>query len=72
MKQVNKQANSLMDMGFGKGDRVGLMLPRIPELVIGFAVAKSQGIAVPINFELTEENIKAILKQHFTTLYCRP
>ena len=59
---VNKLANSLMDMGFGKGDRVGLMLPRIPELVIGFlAVAKSQGIAVPINFELTEENIKAIL-----------
>lgn len=59
---VNKLANSLMDMGFGKGDRVGLMLPRIPELVIGFlAVAKSQGIAVPINFELTEENIKTIL-----------
>lgn len=59
---VNKLANSLRDMGFGKGDRVGLMLPRIPELVIGFlAVAKSQGIAVPINFELTEENIKAIL-----------
>lgn len=48
---VNKLANSLRDMGFGKGDRVGLMLPRIPELVIGFlAVAKSQGIAVPINF----------------------
>ena len=32
------------------------------ELVIGFlAAAKSQGIAVPIIFELTEENINAIL-----------
>ena len=59
---VNKLSNSLLEMGFGKGDRVGLMLPRIPELVIGFlAVAKSQGIAVPVNFELTEENIKTIL-----------
>ena len=59
---VNKLANSLIEMGFGKGDRVGLMLPRIPELVISFlAVAKSQGIAVPINFELTDENIKTIL-----------
>ena len=59
---VNRLANSLLEMGFDKGDRVGLMLPRIPELVIGFlAVAKSQGIAVPINFELTDEDIKAIL-----------
>lgn len=58
---VNKLSNSLLEMGFGKGDRVGLMLPRIPELVISFlAVVKSQGIAVPINFELTDENIKAI------------
>ena len=27
---VNKMANALVDMGLKKGDRVGLMLPRIP------------------------------------------
>ena len=59
---VNRLANSLIQLGFKKGDRVGLMLPRIPELVIGFlAVVKSQGVAVPINYELTGENITAIL-----------
>ena len=33
---VNKLANSLTEMGLGNGDRVGLILPRIPELVISF------------------------------------
>lgn len=60
---VNKLANGFIDMGLKKGDRVGLMLPRIPELVISFlAIAKAHGIAVPINFELTDKNIKTILK----------
>lgn len=61
---VNIFANFFLEAGLKKGDRVGLMLPRIPELVISFlAVAKAQGIAVPINFELTVENIRAILNR---------
>lgn len=60
---VNRLATGLSGVGVKKGDRVGLMLPRIPELIIGFlGVVKSGGIAVPINFELTVENIDAILK----------
>ncbi len=60
---VNRLANGLMDMGLKRGDRVGLMLPRIPELVMSFlAVAKAHGVAVPINFELTDKNIGTILK----------
>ena len=60
---VNKVACALLDMGIKKGDRVGFMLPRIPELVESFlAVAKVQGIAAPINFELPAEKIRAILK----------
>lgn len=59
---VNRMATGLMHLGMNKGDRVGLMLPRIPELVIGFlAVAKAGGIAVPINFELAAEGIQAVL-----------
>ncbi|MBI3009244.1 MAG: AMP-binding protein, partial [Candidatus Omnitrophica bacterium] len=60
---VNKVSCALLDMGIKKGDRVGFMLPRIPEIVEGFlAVAKVQGIAAPINFELPAEKISAILK----------
>ena len=59
---VNKISSALMDLGLKEGDRVGLMLPRIPELVVSFlSVAKAKGIAVPINFELLEEKIRNIL-----------
>jgi long-chain acyl-CoA synthetase len=59
---VNRMATGLLRLGMSKGDRIGLMLPRIPELVIGFlAVAKAGGIAVPINFELAADGIQAVL-----------
>ena len=59
---VNKMANAFLTMGLKKGDRVGLMLPRIPELTISFlSIAKAQGIVVPINFELPEEKIRIII-----------
>ncbi len=59
---VNRLANTLLEMGIKKGDRVGIMLPRIPELVISFlSIAKVQGIAVPINFELPAMGIQNIL-----------
>ena len=60
---VNKLANALVEMGFNKGDRVGLMLPRVPELVVSFlAIAKVQGIVVPINFELLDDKINVLLQ----------
>lgn len=59
---VNKLANALISSGFRKGDRIAFMLPRIPELVISFlAIAKSQGIAVPVSSELPVEKIRDIL-----------
>lgn len=58
---VNRLACTLMSLGLKKGDRVGLMLPRIPELIISFlAIVKAQGIACPINFELPVEKIRDI------------
>jgi len=66
---VNKVTNFLIDTGVKKGDRIGLMLPRIPELVVGFlAAAKALGIAVPVNFELPRERIRTILED--TTPRC--
>ena len=59
---VNRMANALIAVGLRKGDRVGLMLPRVPELVIGFlSIAKGHGIAVPINFELPCDKISNIM-----------
>jgi acyl-coenzyme A synthetase/AMP-(fatty) acid ligase len=59
---ANKLANALIGMGLKKGDRIGFMLPRIPELIISFlSIAKAQGIAVPINFELLDDSIRKIL-----------
>jgi long-chain acyl-CoA synthetase len=61
-ESVNRLANGLLRLGLNKGDRVGLMLPRVPELVIGFlAAAKARGVVVPINFELPAEGIQEVL-----------
>lgn len=61
-RSVNMLAHSLITLGLKKGDRVGLMLPRIPELIISFlAIVKAQAIACPINFELPVEKIRGIL-----------
>lgn len=66
---VNKLANALVEMGINKGNRVGLMLPRIPELVISFlAIAKARGIVVPINFELLDDKTNLLLQN--TTPMC--
>ncbi|MBI1812060.1 MAG: AMP-binding protein [Nitrospirae bacterium] len=59
---VNRLTHALLEMGFKKGGRVAFMLPRIPELVITFlSAAKAHGIAVPINFELPDDMITAVL-----------
>lgn len=59
---TGRLARALISKGLNKGDRVGLMLPRTPELVISFlGVAKALGIAAPINFELSDLKIGAIL-----------
>jgi long-chain acyl-CoA synthetase len=59
---VNKVAHALIGSGVARGDRVGLILPRVPELIIGFfAIAKAHAVAVPINFELLENGVRSIL-----------
>ena len=48
-KDVNKFANALKELGIQKGDRVGIYMPMVPEIVVGFLAAMKIGaISIPI------------------------
>jgi len=48
-KEVNKFANALKRLGVQKGDRVGIYMPMVPQIVIGFISAMKIGaISIPI------------------------
>jgi acetyl-CoA synthetase len=48
-KAVNRFSNALKELGIKKGDRVGIYMPMIPEIVIGFlAIMKLGAISIPI------------------------
>ncbi len=47
--EVNRAANALRALGIGKGDRVGVFMPMIPEVVIAtLAISKIGAIYIPI------------------------
>lgn len=59
---TNRIANSMTAMGIKKGDRVGLMLPRIPELIIAFlSSVKIGAVPFPINYNLSVQENRALL-----------
>lgn len=46
----DRLANGLLAVGFGKGDRIGLLLPNIPQFIFAFfGILKIGGIVVAIN-----------------------
>lgn len=48
-KEVNKTANGLRSLGFGKGDAIGIFMPMTPEIIIALlAIAKIGGIILPL------------------------
>ena len=48
-KEVNKFANALKSLGVKKGDRIGIYMPMVPEIVVGFLAAMKIGaISIPI------------------------
>jgi acetyl-CoA synthetase len=48
-KEINKFANALKELGIKKGDRIGIYMPMIPEIVIGFLASMKIGaISIPI------------------------
>ncbi|UMZ74552.1 long-chain-fatty-acid--CoA ligase [Natranaerofaba carboxydovora] len=55
-KQVNALAKSLQDLGVQKGDRVSIMLPNTPQLVIAYYAALKIGAIVVQTNPLYKEN----------------
>jgi long-chain acyl-CoA synthetase len=62
-RRANRVANGLQGVGVGKGDRVAMMLPNIPEFVYAFiATLKLGAVAVPFNTLYKGGEILHILK----------
>jgi long-chain acyl-CoA synthetase len=54
----NQVASSLKSAGLQKGDRVGLMLPNVPQFPIAyFGILKAGGVVVPMNVLLKAPEI---------------
>ena len=62
-EQANKIANSLIELGIGQGDIVGLMLPRNSNLLAAlFGILKTGAAYLPIDRELPQERIDYMCK----------
>ncbi|MCK4352946.1 AMP-binding protein [candidate division WOR-3 bacterium] len=62
-QNVNRLANGLMNLGIGRGDKVAIMLPNIPEFVYSFfAIQKLSAVAVPFNTMYKGGEVLHILK----------
>ena len=60
---ANRVANGLSNIGIGKGDRVAMMLPNIPEFAFCFfGIQKLGAVAVPFNTMYKGREISFILK----------
>lgn len=59
----NRVATGLATLGIGKGDRVAIMLPNVPEFAYSlFGIQKLGGVAVPFNTMYKGREISFILK----------
>ncbi len=62
-EQANRVAGGLASLGIGKGDRVAMMLPNIPEFVFTFfGIQKLGAVAVPFNTMYKGREISYILQ----------
>lgn len=60
-QEVNRLCGLLLEMGLERGDAVGFVINKRPEVVTGFlAVARLGGIMVPVNFKLSPDALVAL------------
>jgi len=60
---VRRHAGFLLAHGVGRGDRVCLLLPRVPELIVSFLAATRIGaLPVPVNYLLPAEHVVQFLR----------
>ncbi|RJP14835.1 MAG: long-chain fatty acid--CoA ligase [Candidatus Abyssobacteria bacterium SURF_5] len=69
---VNQLASSLAEMGIKKGDRVGVMLPNCPQIIIAYyATLRIGAIVVNVNPLYTERELEHQLNDSGTeTVFC--
>jgi len=70
-RKVDELARGLLDLGVGKGEKVGLWMPNISEWVITyFAVARIGAVIVPMNTRYKTHEVEYILgDSEATTLF---
>ena len=69
-ERVNRLAGNLLQLGVGKGDRVGLMFPNSVEFAETlFAVEKIGAVAVPVNWRYIAREIRWILDTAGCTVF---
>jgi len=68
---VDRLARGLIDLGVGKGEKVGLWMPNIPEWVVAyFAIARIGAVVVPMNTRYKTHEVEYILNDsEATTLF---
>jgi len=70
-EQVDQLARGLLGLGVGKGEKVGLWMPNIPEWVTAyFAIARIGAVVVPMNTRYKTHEVEYILENsEATTLF---
>jgi fatty-acyl-CoA synthase len=70
-ERVDRLARGLIELGVGKGEKVGLWMPNISQWVIGyFAVARIGAVVVPMNTRYKPHEVRYILENsEATTLF---
>ena len=64
LSEVDRAARGLMRIGIGKGDKVALWAPNIPEWIISqMAVAKVGAVLVPVDVGAGTEDLRYVLDQ---------
>lgn len=68
-ERVTRLANALIERGFGKGDRLAIMMHNSLELIECYlAAGRAGGICVPVNFRLHADEVRYILSQSGASL----
>ncbi len=70
-RRVDELARGLLDLGVGKGEKIGLWMPNISEwVIVYFAAARIGGVIVPMNTRYKTHEVEYILgDSEATTLF---
>ncbi|MFK4297782.1 fatty-acyl-CoA synthase [Arthrobacter sp. GAS37] len=63
LRDVNRIANLLAEIGVGRQDTVALLSPNCQELIAATLASQAAGIAVPINPGLSEDHVAELLQR---------